>query len=186
MDRESILRLIRSKPPRCISRFKAELLPPREEWKYDLITEWKLVCPCGSGEGATLGHPLGELKPGFEEVPLFVSPLAFQCARCGVATEFLDTDLDGAGAELAKLEGSDIGCAAYRGEGIQQLFPCPECGDSRGEVVVILSFNDAYINDLEDDGIEFPFENLFSWVEVYSRCLICGERSQVTEIDTKS
>jgi hypothetical protein len=132
-----------------------------------------------------LGHPLGELKPDFEEVPLFVSPLAFECARCGVATEFLDTDVDGTGAELAKLEGADIGCAAYRGEGLPQPFPCPKCGASRGEVVVTLGFNETYMYDLEDEGIEFPLENLFSWVWVHSRCLICGERAQVTEIDTK-
>jgi hypothetical protein len=185
VDQESILRLIRSRPPRCLRRFKAEFLPPQEEWKDDLITEWKLVCLCGSSEGASLGHPLGELKPGFEEVPLFVSPLAFQCARCGVATEFLDTDADGTGAELAKLNGSDLGCAAYRGEGPQQPFPCPRCGTSRGEVVVTLSYNETYMYDLEEDGIEFPFEDLFSWVGAHSCCSVCGELAQVTEIDTK-
>jgi len=160
-------------------------LPPREKWKADLITEWKLVCPCGSNEGASLGHSLGELKPGFEEVPLFVSPLAFQCAKCGVVTEYLDTDADGAGAELAKLAGSEIGCAAYRGEGSQQPFPCPKCGASRGEVVITLAFNEAYMYDLEDDWIEFPFEDLFSWVQAHNRCTVCGELAQVTEIDTK-
>lgn len=132
-----------------------------------------------------MGHALGKLKPGFEEVPLFVSPLAFQCVQCGVSTEFLDTDVDGTGAELRKLLGSDIGCAAYHGEGLPQPFPCPKCGASRGEVVVTLGFNEAYIYDLEDEGIEFPFENLFSWVLVHSCCLICRKRSQVSEIDTK-
>jgi hypothetical protein len=116
---------------------------------------------------------------------MFVSPFSFQCSRCGTATEFLDTDDDGTGAELAKLEGSDIGCAAYRGEGPGQPYPCPKCGTSRGEVVVALWFNEDYMYSLEEDGIEFPWENLFSGVHVYSRCTACGEQSMVTDIDTK-
>lgn len=145
LDHDSILRLIRSTPPRCIRRFQAERVEPPEEWGHDLVTAWRLVCPCGSGERASLGHPLGELKPGFGAAMLFVSPLAFQCVRCEVVTEYLDTDADGTGAELAKLEGEDIGCAAYRGEGPQRAFPCPRCGTSRGEVVVTLNFRIDYM-----------------------------------------
>jgi hypothetical protein len=185
MDLDSILALVRSTPPRCIRRFRAVPGPPKEEWGHDLMTAWKLVCPCGSVEGAVLGHALGDLKPGFEEVPYFVSPLSFQCARCEAVTEFLDTDADGTGAEFAKLNGSAIGCAAYRGEGPQRPYPCRRCGVSRGEVVVTLWYNEGYMYDLEDDGIEFPFEDLFSWFQAHSRCSACGEVSEVTEIDTK-
>ncbi len=183
MDNKSILALIRSTPPRCLRRFRAVLVPAAKS--RDLVTAWKLVCRCGSAEGAVLGHPLGDLKPGFEEVPLFVSPLSFRCARCGAVTKLLDTDADGTGAELARLNGSAIGCAAYRGRGRKKPYPCRRCGVSRGEVVVTLWYNEDYIYDLEDDGIEFPFENLFSGVHAHSRCSECGMVSQVTDIDTK-
>jgi hypothetical protein len=180
-----ILRLIRSTPPRCLRRFDAERVPVPAKWTHDLVTAWKLVCRCGSSEGAILGHPLGQLKPGFEESPLFVSPFTFQCSECGTATEFLDTDADGTGAELAKLDGSEIGCAAYRGKGPGQPFPCPKCGTSRGEAVVALYFNEDYMYALEEEGIEFPWENLFSGVHIYSRCSVCDEQSIVMDIDTK-
>jgi hypothetical protein len=185
MDRMSILRLISSTPPRCVRRFKAERVPVPVEWEHDLVAAWKLVCPCGASEGAVLGHPLSEMKPDYEGEPLFVSPFSFQCLGCGISTEFLDTAADGTGAELAKLEGSDIGCAAYHGEGSGKMFPCSRCGTSRGEVVVTLFFNEEYIYELEEEGSEYPFENLFSGVHVYSRCSGCGEQSMVTDIDTK-
>jgi hypothetical protein len=185
LDNEVIMRLIRCMPPRCLRRFDADLVPVPVKWKHDLITAWKLVCRCGSSEGTIIGHPLGELKPRFADDPMFVSPFAFQCSGCGTATEFLDTDVDGTGAELAKLDGSNIGCAADRGEGAGQPFPCPKCGTSRGEAVVALYFNEDYMYSLEEDGIEFPWENLFSGVHVHSRCSVCGEQSMVTDIDTK-
>jgi hypothetical protein len=185
VNRKAIRKLIRSTPPRCLRRFKAKLVRVPAKWDHDLITAWKLVCPCGSSEGTVIGHPLAKLKPGFEDDPLFVSPFSFRCSRCRKGTKFLDTDADGTGAELARLEGDDIGCAAYRGEGRGQPFPCPRCGMSRGEVVVALYFNEDYMYELEEDGIDFPFENLFSGVHVYNRCAGCGKQTMVTDIDTK-
>jgi hypothetical protein len=185
VNQKHILKLIRSTPPRCLQRFSATRVRVPGQKADDLVTAWKLLCPCGSGEGTVIGHPLAKLKPESEDDPMFVSPFSFRCSQCEKRTPFLDTDADGTGAELAKLEGSDIGCAAYRGNGRGQPFPCPGCGTSRGEVVVVLWFNDDYMYELEEDGIAFPFENLFSWVQVYSQCAECGKRAMVTDIDTK-
>lgn len=185
MDRVSISRLISSTPPRCLRRFRVDPVPMPVNSDDTLVAAWRLVCSCGATEGAVLGHPLSELKPGYDDELLFVSPFSFQCPRCGLSTEFLDTAADGTGAELAKLKGAGIGCAAYRGEGPGKKFSCSSCGTSRGEVVVELYFNEDYMVDLEKSGIEFPFENLFSGVHVYSRCSECNEQSMVTEIDTK-
>jgi hypothetical protein len=185
VNRKAILKLIRSTPPRCLRGFQAKRVPVPAKGDHDLVTAWKLVCPCGSSEGTVLGHPLAKLQPGSEDDPMFVSPFSFRCSRCRKQARFLDTDADGAGAELAKLEGSDVGCAAYRGKGRGQPFPCPKCGASRGEVVVALSFHEDYLYELEEDGIAFPFENLFSGVHVYSRCSGCGKQTMVTDLDTK-
>jgi hypothetical protein len=185
LTHKKIRRVIRPTPPRCLRRFEAKRVRVPAKWARDLVAIWKLVCPCGSGEGTVIGHPLGKLKRGFKANSLFVSPFTFLCGRCGKRTRFLDTDADGAGAELARLDGDDIGCAAYRGTGRGEPFPCPGCGTARGEVVVTLWFNADYMYDLEEDGIEFPFQNLFSWVNVQSRCSACGKQALVTDIDTK-
>lgn len=182
---EAILQLIRTVPPRCLQRFGVEPVSAPADWDHDLVTAWKLACPCGESKGEVLGHPLRDLKPGVEDSDLFVSPFSFQCSECGKSTPLFDTDTDGTGAELAKLEGSDIGCAAYRGEGPGQPYPCPKCATTLGEVEVALWFNEDYMYSLEEDGIEFPWENLFSGVHVCSQCSACGERSLVTDIDTK-
>jgi hypothetical protein len=115
----------------------------------------------------------------------FVSPFSFRCAHCDRTTKFLDTNVDGTGAELAKLEGDDVGCAAYRGAGRKRPFPCPKCGGTRGDVAVALFFTKDYMDELEEDGIAFPFENLFTGVRVYYRCSACGKQAMVTDIDTK-
>jgi hypothetical protein len=191
VNRTAIRKLVRSTPPRCLRGFQAKRVPVRARWGYgvatrwDVAAAWKLVCPCGSEEGTVLGHPLAGLNPQAEGDPSFVSPFSFQCGRCRKATRFLDTDADGAGAELAKLEGEDLGCAAYRGTGRKRPFPCPRCGTARGEVTVALFFTADYMDDLEEDGIAFPFENLFSGVRVYYRCSGCGKRTMVTDLDTK-
>jgi hypothetical protein len=185
LDNEQILRLIQSTPPRCLQRFKPELVPVPAKWRHDLITAWKLVCHCGAAVGTIIGHPLRKLNPGIADDSMFVSPFSFHCAGCGTTDAFLDTGADGTGAELAKLEGADIGCAAYRGEGPGQPYQCPECGESRGEVVVALYFNEDYMYSLEEDEVMFPWENLFSGVHVYHKCSSCRKQSMATDIDTK-
>jgi predicted RNA-binding Zn-ribbon protein involved in translation (DUF1610 family) len=89
------------------------------------------------------------------------------------------------GAELARLDGDDIGCAAYQGTGRQQPFPCPACGKSRGAATVALFFTADYMDVLEEDGVRLQFENLFTGVRVYHRCAECGKVAMVTDIDTK-
>jgi hypothetical protein len=88
-------------------------------------------------------------------------------------------------AELGRLERSAVGNACYRGSGRGQPYLCPDCGKSEGEVLVVLYFNAHYMYELEDEGVEFPWQNLFSGVHVYFRCAGCGEKSMVTELDTK-
>jgi hypothetical protein len=191
VNRKVLQKLVRLTPPRCLRRLKAKRVPMPAKWgsgvamRWDVAAAWKLVCPCGAGEGTVLGHPLAALNPEAAGDKSFVGPFSLRCARCGKTAKFLDTDVDGTAAELAKLEGSDIGSPAYRGTGWKQPFPCPKCGTSRGAVVVALFFTQDYMDDLEEDGIAFPFENLFTGVRVYYRCSGCGRRTMVTDIDTK-
>jgi hypothetical protein len=153
--------------------------------RQDVAAAWKLACPCGKGKGALLGHPLAALNSEAAGDKSFVSPFAFRCWRCDQTTKFLDTNVDGTGAELARLKGAGVGCTAYRGTGRKWPFPCSKCGGTRGEVAVALFFTADYINDLEGDGDAFPFENLFSGVRVYYRCSSCGRQAMATDLDTK-
>jgi hypothetical protein len=135
--------------------------------------------------GQILGHPLAALNRKLAGETMFVSPFAFRCGGCGKSTKLLDTDTDGTAAELARLDGDAVGCAAYRGEGRKRPFPCPACGTASGEATVALFFTADYVDELEEDGIRFPFENLFTGVRVYHRCAECGNQAMVTDIDTK-
>jgi len=184
LNLDQINRIIESRPPRCLRRFRPKLLPMPTRAKYDLIAAWRLVCECRSSQGTVLGHPLAQLKKG-ENSPMFVSPFAFKCGKCRKTTKFLDTRVDGAGAELGKLAKSKYGSADYRGQGRKQPYPCPKCGAARGEVVVKLFFNQDSMYALEQRGIAFPWENLFNGVHVHSTCAECGERSMVTDLDLK-
>jgi hypothetical protein len=188
---KALQKLVRSTPPRCLRRLTAKRVPLPAKWghgvalRWDVAAAWKLACPCGKGQGALLGHPLAALQPGAAGDKSFVSPFAFRCGRCGKTTKFLDTDVDGTGAELARLEGSDVGGAAYRGTGRKRPFPCPRCKCLRGAVAVALFFTKDYMDDLEGDGVRCPFENLFSGVRVFYRCSSCGRQAMVTDVDTK-
>jgi hypothetical protein len=153
--------------------------------RYDIRTTWRLVCSCGTNQGSVIGHPIKLLKPEAEDSPLFVSPFSFKCGACGKRSRFLDTAVDGTGAELGKLAGSADGNACYRGSGPGRAYLCPSCGTSKGEVFVRLYFNQDYMYSVEGRGIDFPMENLFSGVHVYFRCSECGEESMVTDLDTK-
>jgi predicted RNA-binding Zn-ribbon protein involved in translation (DUF1610 family) len=191
VNRKALKDLVHSTPPRCLRRFRATQVRLPAAWgqgvamRWDVGVAWEVACPCGSREGVVLGHPLTALNPGLAGEKLFVSPFAFKCGGCGKATKLLDTDTDGTAAELARLDGDDDGCAAYRGAGRKQPFPCPECGTSLGAVTVALFFTADYVDYLEEDGIRFPFENLFSGVRIYYRCSGCRKQAMVTDIDTK-
>jgi hypothetical protein len=164
---------------------KVEFVSMPARPRYDLRTTWRLACPCGSNQGSVIGHPIRLLKAGAEDSPQFVSPFSFKCGACGKRARFLDTAVDGTGAELGRLAGSEYGCAVYRGSGRGRLFLCPGCGTAKGEVLVRLYFNQDYMYALQGRGVEFPRENLFSGVHVFFECSGCGERSMVTDLDTK-
>jgi hypothetical protein len=132
-----------------------------------------------------LGYPLGALKPGFEDPPLFVSPLAFQCSECGAVTELLDTQEHGEGGELAKIEGSESGCSAYRGEGPRQPYLCPQCGVSRGEVLAQFHYHEDVCEDMPEDSGWEAYEDLFNGFTLKTQCVGCGRESVVSNIDTK-
>jgi len=191
MHGKALQTLVRSTPPRCLRRLTAKGVPVPAPWgrgvatRWDAAAAWKLSCPCGKRQGALLGHPLAAVNPAAAGDKSFVGPFSFRCARCDQTTKFLDTGVDGAGAELARLEGDDIGCAAYRGTGRKRRFPCPRCRGTRGEVAVALFFTADYMDELEEDRIAFPFENLFSGVRVYYRCAACGKQAMATDLDTK-
>ena len=166
-------------PPRCLAGFRPVAVRPR---KADAA--WRLRCTCGSEEGAILGHPLGALKPGFEESELMVSPFFFRCAGCERVTSVIDTAEHGEGSEFARLEGRGDGCAAYRGEGEPEPAVCPNCGAARAAAVVRLTYHDDRIADFEADP-SFPLADYFDWFRLSCECSVCGREWEVSVIDTK-
>jgi hypothetical protein len=170
---------LRQTPPRSLRELRPVLVSADGDQ-----AAWRLRCACGSEHGTVLGHPLGDLKPGFEGSDMMVSPFSFRCAGCGRVTDFLDTDIHGEGGEFKTREGSEIGCAAYRGEGEPTPAACPVCHGQLVGGVVNVSYHDERIEDWEEDPT-FPLADFFNLFWLDCTCVGCGKKWQLTMIDTK-
>ncbi len=174
-----VVEYLRQTPPRSLGGLRPVLVSAGSD-----EAAWRLRCKCGSEHGTILGHPLGDLKPGFEGSGIMVSPFSFRCAGCGQTTDFLDTDIHGEGGEFKTREGAEIGCAAYRGEGEPSPAACPAC---RGQVVggvIIVTYHDERVEDWESDPA-FPLADFFNWFRLDCTCRGCGREWELTTIDTK-
>ncbi|HEY1187094.1 MAG TPA: hypothetical protein VGE74_05520 [Gemmata sp.] len=170
---------LRRTPPRSLS----ELRPVLVSESGDEVT-WRLRCACGSERGTILGHPLGDLKTGFEGSEFMVSPFSFRCADCARVTGFLDTDIHGEGGEFKMRDGLEFGCAAYRGEGEPTPAACPHCQGQVVRGVATVTYHDDRIEDWEENP-SFPLADFFNWFRLDCTCSGCGHAWELTTIDTK-
>lgn len=176
---EPIIEFLSRTPPRCLKDLQPKALSVSADEVY-----WQLQCTCGSDEGVILGHPLGDLKPGFEESQLLVSPFRFRCEKCAREVEFLDTNVHGEGSEFATAEGSENGCCAYTGEGTPSEATCPSCKGRILRSIASMNYHDERIADWNEDE-SFPLADYFDGFRLKSICSNCEHRWEVTNIDTK-
>jgi hypothetical protein len=136
-----------------------------------------LACSCGATTGKLLGYPLKEFNPEYAGPPLFVSPLAFQCAACGRRAEVIDTKEHGYNSEIGKAAGQsfDSNC---RGSGEPQAAACPACG---GEEFAVTAFCCHQHFDLIEDEPELEprAQEYFDGFECRGRCVACGRESSI-------
>jgi hypothetical protein len=181
---------LRSTPPSCVggirlTRARFPIAPSRVksycmDWEHAVKSVWRLGCACGAERGRVLGYPLHEWIPDFDD-PIFIGPLAFECSACGKVTEFLDTDVDGYHANVAKFQGG-VGSVKVRGDGPRRRFPCPACRGDLFVVTVGFIYWPAAIDLFFDEpDLPIPIQEFFNEFLCYSRCVSRGEVSAITE-----
>jgi hypothetical protein len=152
-------------PPGCLAGFRAE--PSKLKGRrFDGHGEprnavYRLRCACGHDRFLTLGHHLTN-----EGTPIFVSPLALQCAKCQKVTERIDTDEHGYDAEIGAV-GTTI-----RGTGARTPYACDRCGVR--PTTAHARFEHS-AETFEDSTGEFAGNehNLFTWFTLVGECDGC-------------
>jgi hypothetical protein len=176
-DVEAITERVRITPPSCLSGFLCAHGTLPKPWDDNPRSVWQVTCSCGSTTGRLLGYPLREIRRDYDGPECFLSPLAFECGRCGTTTELLDTDKHGFHAEVARIEGG-VGSSKLRGDGPRQAYSCPSCGGQDFDITVGFVFWD--VDELAEE-FDSDWENLFNVFLCYSRCAGCGQLSQPTD-----
>lgn len=166
---------LRTTPSRCLEGFRLEP-SGLEGMSFDGHGEpinkvYRLRCACGHDHFRVLGHHLKN-----EGTPIFVSPLALECAGCGKVTELIDTDEHGYDAELGH------GTATIRGTGRRTPFACDKCGVR--PMTAHARFEHAS-DTLEDSTGEFTGNehNLFTWFSLVGECQGCGRVLAVADFE---
>jgi hypothetical protein len=167
---------LRKTPPRCLTAFNVEsaTLPgvAFDGHGSDLNKVYKLACKCGHDRFRVLGHHLKNDR----DDPIFVSPLALECAGCGKVTELIDTDEHGYDAELGH------GSATIRGKGPRGPYACDKCGVR--PMTAYARFEHSS-EELADSFIEeFPnSEDYFSWFSLVGTCDGCERMLNVADFE---
>jgi DNA-directed RNA polymerase subunit RPC12/RpoP len=192
MTRRQLEKRLRTKPPSCVAgfRLKRAALPGDQlDAKLDPIkakigaliadprdephSAWILRCNCGHGTGRLLGHRLSDYTDSPDCEDIFVSPLGFKCASCGVITELLDTDRHGYHACL--------GCSSkIRGKGRRSAYACRDCSGLEFTVLVAFLFWAGAIEVFLDEP-DGAFEESFNEFLCYCSCAGCGRVSEPTQ-----
>jgi hypothetical protein len=165
-------------PPRCVAGFTARpAVLPRVVFDghgEDLNTVFLLACTCGHEHHYVLGHYWR--NPEFNNVLVFLSPLALRCASCGKVTELIDTDRHGYDAEIGAI------VATKRGEGERAECQCEACGPQAFQVCVRFEYSD-YLFDRDFAESRGKEQELFSWFSVVGKCPGCSRLLSITDFE---
>jgi hypothetical protein len=166
---------IRSTPPRCLegfalrpSRLKGVVFDGHGE---PLNKVYQLACACGHDRFRVLGHHVMN-----QRTPVFVSPLALECAACGKLTELIDTDVHGYDAELGH------GSATIRGTGPRTPFACDTCGVRPMTAHARFEHSSETLED-STGAFSGNEQNLFTWFSLVGQCDGCGRVLHVADFE---
>jgi hypothetical protein len=162
-------------PPRCLAGFTLEP-SPLKNYPFDghgepLNKVYRLRCPCGHDRFLTLGHHLTN-----EGTPIFVSPLALECAACRKVTELIDTDRHGYDAEVGVMT------TTIRGTGPRTAFACDRCGVRPTTAHARFEHSGE---TLEDSTGEWTGNepNLFTWFSLVGECTGCNRLLAIADFE---
>lgn len=178
MNEKDLVKHLCTTVPSCIAGFHVTPARLPEPFDDNPTSVWQIACTCGSQTGRFLGYPLKDYNTEYDGPECFLSPLTLECSQCKKTTEILDTDQHGYHAEVARLQGDEVGSAKLRGEGPPQAFLCPTC--KGGVFSVTVGFVFWYPDELAEE-FDGDWEDLFSVFLCNCKCAGCGQVSQPTD-----
>ena len=170
---------LRKTAPSCINGFRLTATELPVEWDDSCKSVWRLACACGEEQGRVLGYPLSDWNSEYRGPECFLSPLAFECSKCGKVIEIIDTDVHGYHSQLARIEGG-VGSAKLRGEGPRSCFPCAACAAGFFAVMVGFVYWDGVFDFFLDEP-DLPPEEFFIVFLCYGYCTACGHISDISD-----
>lgn len=177
-DFDNFVERLKNTRPSCLADCVVQPTDLPEPWDENPISVWRLECRCGSTSGRLLGYSLKDLDSEYDGPLVLLSPLGFECAECSAVSEFLDTDIHGFHADLARRDGDDEGSSKLRGAGERLRFPCPKCEHDKFNVTLGFVFWNA--DELAEEFDE-RWEDLFNVFLCFAKCQQCGFVSQPTD-----
>lgn len=165
--REALLLQLQRTPPRCLSGFRATLLDFVSDDHH--LARWNLACQCGESRGSVLGHPLGTVNPQADHLKFLLSPLGFECSRCGVVTSIIDVAQHGYDGEMG-----------HRDRDTQRVGPpsryaCTACSGRHFSMVA--GFMHSHFEHLEDYPALTPTaQDYFDGFGLEVECITCGRK----------
>jgi hypothetical protein len=156
------------------SRLNTDTSGVKIEGPEHFNTIFRLLCTCGCDSHLILGHYWR--NPDFQNVLVFVSPIALCCSVCGKVTELFDTAIHGYDAEVVGIPSS------YRGEGKRTEFVCDKCGPRQVQVFARFEYPNDMVGS-EFDEYRGREQDLFSWISLIGKCADCGRMIEVAEFE---
>ncbi len=161
-------------PPRCIAEVIATLAVPIDRRDCTVVAFALSQKGVANDFAKILGYPLVDYNPDCRNDPDFISPLILLWPD-GTENLVFDSDLHGYHGEMDS-------SAKLHGKGPPKEFKCPECNHNEFQVVVQFDYWDA-CDDLWEDEPELAVQDYFCNIIFAGRCLRCGTRTNVLDMD---
>jgi len=147
---------------------------PTIEGPENIDVIFALSCHCGGKSHFV--HGFRWTNPDSPRMPVFLSPLALECADCGKKTDVFDSDIHGFEAALG------YGTATIRAAGTRAVFECSRCGRQPLRVYVNLEYSDDLF---DEDHPEFAGRQpqLFSWICLVGFCRRCASLLAISDFE---
>ena len=164
-------------PPRCLANFLVEpaTLPGVVFDGHGEPTNaiFKLKCIGDASKFFVRGYH--SRNPDFNNVSVFLSPIALHCASCGRVAELIDTEVHGH-------DGEQGASCTMHGDGERGYFSCPDCGPQ--PFIIFARFE--YPDDLFDEECDLyrgRESDFFTWFSLRGVCANCDQLCDITDFE---
>lgn len=179
MTKDEMMLFFHSHPPICLKDLKAvpvDLIGAVFDGHgEDLNPVFHISCKCGSETAKVTGYFWKNTDYDHKEVEVFISPLTFTCATCGMKSIFFDSSKHGSDAMFSGLT------PTVREKGNIGIFKCPECNDDNLKLFVRFEYSDEVFDDIPE--FKNREQEAFSWFSLIGHCPKCSSKFDITDFE---